>query len=338
MAVVTVTGEIPATELGITDIHEHILCDLSQNFEAPGVSEGISGDEKVDMTTLGIVTNNPASLKDNLILADVDLAIDEILEFGRAGGKTIVDVTTSEFGRDPLALRHIARATGINIVAGTGHYIQAYHSSVVGSLSVEELAVEMTKEILEGISNSGVRAGVIGEVGTSVEIHPDERKVLAAAARVNRHLGVPVIVHTDSKSRLALEALHLLSEAGADLSKVSICHLDCGFFEDTYLEDILKTGARIELDTFGENFCLHPDYGPSDLDRVKLLKWLLDKGYACQIMLGGDICLKCRLHRYGGWGYDHLLRNVLPAMKRQGISDEQIDIMLVQNPRAFLDF
>ncbi|KKK65964.1 hypothetical protein LCGC14_2968830, partial [marine sediment metagenome] len=77
-----------------------------------------------------------------------------------------------------------------------------------------------------------------------------------------KNLGVPVIVHTDSKSRLALEALHLLSEAGADLSKVSICHLDSGFFEDQYYEDILKTGARIELDTFGENFCLHPNYGP----------------------------------------------------------------------------
>ena len=185
MAVVTVTGEIPAAELGITDIHEHILCDLSQNYEAPAVSSGLSGDEKVDMTTLGIVTNNPLALRDNLVLSDVDLAVDEILEFGRAGGKTIVEVTTSEFGRDPLALRQIARATGINIVAGTGHYIQAYHSPAVGSLSIEALAAEMTKAIREGIGNSGVRAGVIGEIGMSVEIHPDERKVLAAAARVN---------------------------------------------------------------------------------------------------------------------------------------------------------
>jgi len=82
MAVVTVTGEIPATELGIPDIHEHILCDLSQNYEPQAGSPSLSGDEKVDMTALGIVTNNPVALKDNLILSDADLTIDEILERG----------------------------------------------------------------------------------------------------------------------------------------------------------------------------------------------------------------------------------------------------------------
>jgi phosphotriesterase-related protein len=175
-------------------------------------------------------------------------------------------------------------------------------------------------------------------MGTSERLYPEEVKVLVAAARVNSSVGVPLVVHTEPKSRLASDILNLLSRNGADLSKVSLCHMDSDFMEDEYYEGILKTGAKIELDTFGENFCLHPNYGPSDLDRVKRLCTLLEKGYVRQVMLGCDVCLKCRLHAYGGWGYDHLLRNVIPAMKRYGISDDEIEIMLVQNPQEFLDF
>jgi phosphotriesterase-related protein len=205
-------------------------------------------------------------------------------------------------------------------------------------MSVEALQEEMQKEIREGIDESGVRAGVIGELGSSEQLHPEERRGLVAAARVNSTLGVPVIVHTEPKARIAVEILEELSKNGADLSKVSLCHMDSDFMEIDYHESILKTGANIEFDTFGENFCLHPNYGPSDLDRVKSLCTLLAKGYAAQLMLGCDICLKCRLHAYGGWGYDHLLSNVIPTMKRLGISDEEIETMLIQNPREFLDF
>jgi len=179
---------------------------------------------------------------------------------------------------------------------------------------------------------------VIGEIGSSEQLYPGERKGLIAAARVNSMMGVPIIVHTEPKSLIAMEILDLLSSNGADLSKISLCHMDSDFMELEYHEGILRTGANIEFDTFGENFCLHPNYGPSDLDRIKRLCTLIEKGYVGQLMLGCDICLKCRLHAYGGWGYDHLICNVLPAMKRLGISEREIDTMLIQNPRGFLDF
>jgi len=335
MSVVTVTGEISADRLGITDIHEHILCDFSRNLEP---SADHPDDEKIGITNLGIVNNNPLAVKDNLILSDVDLAINELRCFAKAGGVTVVDLTTVDIGRDPRALRDISLSSGINIVTCTGHYIRSYQSPETRTLSLEALQEEMQKEIQEGIGDSGVRAGVIGEIGTSERLYPEESRGIVAAARVNSSVGVPVVVHTEPKSRLAMEILDLLRKNGADLSKVSLCHMDSDFMETEYHEGILKTGANIEFDTFGENFCLHPNYGPSDLDRVKSLCALLDKGYARQIMLGCDICLKCRLHAYGGWGYDHLLTNGIPAMKRLGISENEIDIMLIQNPRAFLDF
>jgi phosphotriesterase-related protein len=295
MAVITVSGEIPSEQLGITDIHEHILCDLTRNHESSG---GVEADAKVELATLGIVTNNPSAIKDNLILDNVDLAIAELLEFGKAGGRTVVDVTTAEFGRNPGALRQIAEAAGINIITCTGHYVEAFQSSEVKRMSAEALQDEMLREIRVGIGESGVRAGVIGEIGTSERLYPEEAKV----------------------------------------SKVALCHMDSDFIEASYFEDIFKTGANIEFDTFGENFCLHPNYGPSDLDRVKSLCSLLERGHLGQIMLGCDVCLKCRLHAYGGWGYDHLLSNVLPAMKRYGISAEEIQALIVGNPRRFLDF
>jgi len=335
MAVITVGGEIPPEQLGITDIHEHMLCDLTKNYESIA---GVEAEAKVELATLGIVTNNPSAIKDNLILDDVDLAIAELLEFGKAGGRTVVDLTTAEFGRNPGALRRIAEATGINIITCTGRYVEAYQSSEVKRMSVEALQDEMLREIRVGIGESGVRAGVIGEIGTSERLYPEEAKVLVAAARVNASEGAPIAVHTNPKSRLAMDILDLLSSNGADLSKVALCHLDSDFVEVSYFEDIFNTGANIEFDTFGENFCLHPNYGPSDLDRVKSLCSLLERGYLGQIMLGCDVCLKCRLHAYGGWGYDHILSNVLPAMKRYGISGEEIETLLVGNPRDFLDF
>jgi phosphotriesterase-related protein len=249
-----------------------------------------------------------------------------------------VEVSTRELSRDPLGLRLISEATDLHIVACTGHYIHAFLPPIQAERSVEEIADNMSREVLAGIDDTGVRAGIIGELGTSERIYPEEERALQAAARVNRNLGAPLMVHTDPQNRMALEALDILRSAGADLTKVSICHMDSAFMEDAYLEDILATGAYIELDTFGENFCLHPNYGPSDLDRVKLLSRLIDRGYVSQIMLASDVCLKCRLHAYGGWGYDHLLTNAVPAMKRYGITDADLDTMFVNNPKKYLDF
>ena len=337
MSVITVTGPIEAGDLGITDIHEHILCDFSRNYEY----DPLHPERKysvVSFETIGTVNHNPLSIPDNLVLASESLAIQELTAYREAGGQTIVDLTTRELGRNPLALRRIAEQTGLHVVVCTGHYTRAYLPSSHATITVEEMVDNMTAEITEGIDGTGVRAGIIGELGTSDRIYPEEAKGLRAAARVNRALGAPVMVHTEPRSCRALEALEILRSEGADLRKVSICHMDSAFLEDSYFEAILATGAWIELDTFGENFCLHPNYGPSDLDRIKLLTRLIERGYTRQIMLGSDVCLKCRLHAYGGWGYDHLLTNVVPAMNRHGITHEHLNTLMVTNPKGYLDF
>lgn len=337
MKVRTVTGDVAPEDLGLTDIHEHILCDFSPNFQAdPNHPE--AADAGVSIETLGIISHNPVAVRDNLVLSDQMVAVDELAAYRAAGIATVVDVTTPEIGRDAAALKRISQAAGVRIVTCTGSYIQSYHSPEMAVLSVDEMSERMRREIEEGIGSTGVRAGIVGELGTSARIHPDEKKALIAAAHLHRSFGVPLMVHTDPQSRMAPAALSILEKAGADLGKVSICHLDSAFFEPDYYDEILATGAYIEFDTFGENFCLHPNYGPSDLDRVKALCRLVDRGFAGQILLGCDVCLKSRLHRYGGWGYDHLLTNVVPAMRRLGIGTAELDTMLKESPSAYLAF
>lgn len=336
-SVLTVRGPVHPSDLGWTDIHEHVLCDLTQNArpdpDRPGLFES-----RVTLHAAGILSHDPLAVADNLVLSDEKLAAEELASCRRAGIGTIVDPTTRQFGRDPAALRRIAEATGLHIVASTGRYVDSFLPVHERGRAVEDLEQEMLREVTEGIDGSGVRAGIIGELGTSERIHPDEERTLVAAARVSRRTGAPLMVHTDPHSRMALQALAVLERAGADPGRVSICHVDSSFLEEEYLKAILATGAFVELDTFGENFCLHPDYGPSDLDRVKLLCGLLDAGRVRQVMLGCDLCMKSRLHAFGGWGYDHLPTNVLPAMRRMGIRAQDIETMLRDNPARYLAF
>jgi phosphotriesterase-related protein len=333
----TVRGPVSPEELGWTDIHEHVLCDLGRNAEADPAHPELLG-ARVTLESAGILSHNPLAMADNLVLSDEALAAAELAACRDAGIGAIVDPTTRHFGRDPAALRRIAEATGLHIVAATGRYVHGFLSPAEQARPVEELVEEMLREVTEGIDGSGVRAGIIGELGTSECIHADEARTLVAAARVSRRTGAPLMVHTDPHSRMALQALAVLERAGADPCRVSICHVDSSFLEEEYLEAILERGAFVELDTFGENFCLHPNYGPSDLDRIRLLCRLLDAGHARQVMLGCDLCMKSRLHAFGGWGYDHLPTNVLPAMRRLGIAASDLETLLRDNPARYLAF
>ena len=338
MKVRTVTGDVPPEDLGITDIHEHILCDFSRNFE-PDAAHPELRQATVSLQTLGVLTHNPLAIPDNLVLSDEALAVEELAAYRRAGIGTVVDLDhRGARPKPPGAAAHLGGDRNPHRrLHGAVHPLLPARSAATANPGAARRDHEPGRSPM-GIGDTGVRAGIIGELGTSERIYPEEETALRAAARVNRGPGCPLMVHTDPQSRMAPAALSILENAGADLGKVSVCHLDSAFFEPQYYEAILATGAYIEFDTFGENFCLHPNYGPSDLDRVKALCRLLERGHLGQIMLGCDVCLKCRLHRYGGWGYDHLLTNVVPAMRRLGIGPAELDAMLRENPRKYLAF
>jgi phosphotriesterase-related protein len=130
---------------------------------------------------------------------------------------------------------------------------------------------------------------------------------------------------------------------GVKPNRIAISHIDVENRLD-YILTLLKMGVYVEFDNFGKEYYVNREVRNSgyglfvrDIDRVKLLKYLIDNGYRSQILLSCDVCLKTCLRTYGGWGYDHLLTNVIPMMEDEGITKEDIDAMLITNPANFLD-
>jgi phosphotriesterase-related protein len=254
-----------------------------------------------------------------------------------SGGRTIVDLTTRSIGPFAGQLAEIARASGLNIVAGTGFYVARSHPDWVGRATVEELADFMLKEVLVGIDDTSVRAGVIGEIGTSSPMTDDEAKVLRAAVVVQRQTGLAVNVHLPIFHREGHNVLDLLDKAGADVGRVVLSHLDESM-DAPYIRSLAERGAFVELDTFGSelSFDESGEHEPSDWERIRLLLELLDAGLADRLLISQDVCNKIHLLHYGGYGYAHLLRTIVPRLKARGVDDTVIDRLLVKNPARML--
>ena len=337
MSVITVTGEINENDLGVTAVHEHIVVNLLNKFKEPKEpSEKLLSDQKVNIENLGVLKRNPFAIKDNLIISNLEEAKRELTEFKNAGGKTIVDPTCIGMGRDPITLKKISKGLDINIVAATGYYMNLNQSSEFKEISIEEITEEMIKDIEIGINGTKVRAGIIGELGTSEVIYPNEEKILIAAARVNKKLGIPIMIHTECRERRALDILKILSINGTNLEKVNICHLDSSF-DYSYCEKVIKMGAYAGFDTFGQEIYFYRMHATTDVQRIKNLLKLIRNGYIKKVLVSCDVCIKMFLHKYGGWGYDHFLNNIVPLLKNEGLDDEQIKNLLIDNPKNYLN-
>jgi phosphotriesterase-related protein len=345
MGVVTVLGPVKTDELGIVLPHEHLFIDLRNQFTEPEeISKKVLADQQVSIRNLGILRRNPYAVKDNLLLSDLELAEKELKEFKKAGGKTIVDATSQGLGRDPHLLKSLALSTGLNVIAGSGYYTYDTHPPDMAKKTIKELADEIIEDLTIGIKKSEVKAGVIGELGTSREIHPNEKKVLLAAAKAHNETGAPILVHIYPWASNGREVVDIFSEEGVQLDKVVICHSDVSI-DLEYMKDIMSRGALIEFDNFGKEFYIAPEdrkfaggVFATDIERVRALRYLIDEGFEKQILISNDICLKIMLHRYGGWGYDHILRNIVPMMIDEGIDKTTINLLVKENPKKWLNF
>ncbi len=344
MAIQTVTGMLNKKDSGIITPHEHIFIELTAFFEERPLRDCESpATAPVTMDKLGILNRDPYALKDNLRMNDYETQKKEILRFKNAGGATIVDATMPGIGRDPLMLKKISESTGINVVMGTGFYVCSTHPEAMKSMTEQEIADMMIKEITEGAEGTGVKAGVIGEIGISEIFNEEERRVLRASAIAHKATGTSVLVHINPWTTNGLEAADILLENGVDPKKIAISHIDVEDNMD-YIYALLDKGVYVEFDNFGKEYYVDREarrdgYGlfVNDVQRVECLKELIDKGYKSQILLSCDVCLKSCLRTYGGYGYDHVLVNIVPMMEDAGITKEDINLMLTANPAEFLD-
>ncbi len=336
----TVTGRIENDIVKAALPHEHILCDL-RSLVVP-LDNGVFF-EKVALSNYGELSRNPYAVLDNALLDDKAAAMDEMTRLFKSGFNLVADVTTADFGRDPAFYRELTEKTGVYIVAGCGCYIDGYVSNEIKSKSVAELRDIIIKDLTDGIDGTDIKAGVIGEIGSGIEITENEYKFLQAAAQAQNETGFGMHIHACLWNREGLNALDYAVKCGADPEKICVDHADV-MLDEEYILGILDRGAYMEFDDFGKEYyvdrqdrnLLNGSFA-YDTQRVKLIKKLIDRGYAKQILITNDICLKSMLHTYGGWGYDHIPKHIVPMMEDFSITQNDIDMIIRQNPVRFLE-
>ena len=339
MGIMTVNGVIDRAALGVTTPHEHALIDISNQYPGERSPQNPGWVEKVSCKHYDLLMKDPYALCDNLKLDDKATAVAEVKRFADAGGKTFVDVTTPCIGRDVKFLKRLADETGLNVVAACGFYTADAHPKRVAGMSVEEIADEFTRELDEGIDKTGIRAGIIGEIGTSQTLYDEEVKVLRAAAVAHARTTAPVMVHLNPWAKHALEVIDILEAGGVAPERICLCHLDVLLDLDD-MRAVLKRGAYVEFDNFGKEFTSGSAYGrfPSDTDRLEVLYQLADAGFTPRLLASCDVCLKNLLTVHGGPGYAHVIGK-MAALIRKERSDAGalLQALLVDNPARYLD-
>jgi len=335
----TVLGLVPPTALGHTSMHEHILVDLRPGEATASTADDLARwDQRIRLVNLHEVRMHYTSYRTNMVLDSERGALVELGYYAVAGGGCIVDVTTPGMGRQPAALRRISKRSGIHVVMGAGYYVWQFHPESIARSSEDAVCEAIVRDVTEGIN--GVFPGIIGEIGLTWPLHAAEYKVLRAAVKAQRLTGLALSIHPGRHPRAPVEVMNVVIEAGGDPSRTIVDHLDRTLFDLPSFLELARTGCYLELDLFGMESCRYaPSLDvdmPNDGARLHWLRQLIDAGYSNRILVAQDICLKHQLRRYGGPGYDHLLTNVVPLMKRRGWTDSEVAAVFVNNPARIL--
>ena len=331
--IVSVTGEIPIDRCKMVLSHEHLFINLT-NQAAPGASE-----KKISPADRRQLMCDPYSIRDNLLLNDTSDAAAECRRLLEYGCDTVVDCSAAQIGRDPEQLKAISLQTGIKVIMGCGLYTSDTHPAEFAAMPIETAVSQLIGEIKNGIN--GIRPGVIGEIGTSKEILPEEKKALQIAALAHQASKLAVQVHIYPWSSNGLEAADILMKGGVAPQKIAICHSDVEP-DWKYISELLKIGVYVELDNFGKEFT--PAAGGfaagrfiPDTERAELAARIIDAGFGGQLLLTNDICLKCMLASCGGEGYSHIFRNIIPLIVKCGINENYLkETVLRKNPLDML--
>jgi phosphotriesterase-related protein len=360
--IMTVLGPIAPEELGFTDMHAHILTDMSvwRRLAEPLMPDNlpVSGDEPVSLENVGLLRRNWFLLADNMLLDDEEVMAAEVADFKASGGAAMVDMSCPGLRFNLPGIQRISQKTGVHVVATTGLYVEDSWPEYAWEMTVEQLTKLMVKEIEEGIEDTGIKAGHIGELGMSTLSERDVR-LLRAAARASIQTGLSVSVHQKygRADGYGQRIVDVLTQEGMEPERIIIGHVDGylverelrvliknpdrGVLNLDYAKGLLDRGVNIAFDCFGHIYewdgVVGPLLiGPEDWQRIAALLALTDAGYASQIVWGTDSCCKLLVRRYGGEGYCRLTNYVVPTLEAVGVSDCDIRQMTVDNPARLL--
>lgn len=245
------------------------------------------------------------------------------------GVRNIVDLTNQTMGRSAEYVKRLSEETGINIILSTGSYLEQFIGPYVSCRSVDELAEDAVRDLTEGISGSGIKAGVIGEIAWSMPWEgPLEKKAWEAWCIAAQKTGAVVSTHPSRGVQQYPQAKYL-SGHGIRPEKIVIGHIEFAPDDDTLLK-LLDTGVAIGLDMIGK------ESGKGDEFRADFVKKIKSWDRLSQLTLSLDICTKNQLKTNGGYGYVYLFESFIPMLRNRGITDDDLEQILYRNPRRIL--
>ncbi|MDQ1106054.1 hypothetical protein [Nocardioides zeae] len=322
-------------EDGVVLPHEHVLVDSRVWWEGEGAWRDFDDPAAVAAATAEQLHAHPQStLRQNMLLSDWYLAAQELRLARDAGTQLVVDLTVLGSGPSVEVAVRAADQAGIALVVSAGRYLEPALPASELPVSEDELVDRWTRQVEEGFA--GLLPGVIGEIGTSWDITEVEATSLRAAGRVQAATGLPLNIHVHPFAKRALEAIAIAERAGADPARIAVSHLDCEI-DLPQLEDIMRTGAFVEMDNFGTGrarFVNGASY-PDDDERLDAIAHFLDGGFGAQLLLSHDINHRNSLVAHGGWGYRHLARDVRGRLVDRFGEDVALRLT-AHNPLAFL--
>ena len=269
------------------------------------------------------------------LTADEPVIEAELDRFRAAGGTCLADLTLPGVGRDPDRLVSLSARTGLHIVMGGGWYRDAYYppEARIDRRSVDDLADELVREHTDGVGKTGIRTGILGEIGSDKPwLSPAEERVHRAVARAARRTGLAITTHA-VMSDVGLAQLRVFEEEGVDPARIVIGHADSYPSLEHYLE-IVRRGASIEFDFLGMSFTPMERTGEERIAR--LLVELVERGHADRVLLSLDVCHNSQLRHYDGNGYTHLQESFLPRLRTLGVPEATITQLTVTNPVRIL--
>lgn len=350
----TVLGPIDPSELGTTLTHEHVFIDFTLPLgdldrwqlafrQHPQTAEEIRiwHTPFTELSQREFMLENLWKNRDTLLLQDANTSVSELREFAQLGGSAVVDVTSMGLGRSPEKLRQAAVDSGLHIVMGTGWYQSAWHPEGLSGRSVDDLTAEIVRDIVQGVGDTGIRAGIIGEVSAMyVSLDPEESaeaKALRAAARASRMTGAALTLHQWIRDGKMLElSLQIIEEEGADLGRVILGHIDAVSAQNLdRLKALMDRGLTVEFDLLGTPYLLdRPEL--DDRPMADAIVALVKAGYGDRILMSHDVCTKLQQRAYGGKGFTYIQKEVVPYLLAHGLTAEDIHTIQVANPRRLL--
>src|SRR5216683_6188352 len=339
----TVLGPIAGEAMGITLPHEHLLIDFEVMFREPGhrrraralAAAGEPGEPRVGPPPLQLQPRQPPAA-------------------GRGGGPrrgAPLQARGRPDLRGPDQPGPRARSAGAG-PGGPGNRPQHHHGlgllrrrrspPGMDARTVDDIARELVTDLTVGVDGTGVRAVFIGEIGTTWPWTDNEKKVVRAAVAAQCETGAALMIHPGRHERLPLEIVSFIRKEGADLGRTIMCHIERTIADPAVLLELAATGVYQEYDLFGLETSYYP-YNPAfdmpnDGERMRQILFLIERGHLDQILMSHDIAYKHCLTKWGGFGYHHLLVNVIPRLRAKGADDKTVQTLLIDNPRRAFAF